>query len=154
MENYSLLMGAAALMKMAVKMAAVSMEKPSPSRRRAGTETPVPDLGPRWRRSEGLERGSTAEARRLRRRDPTLLATAVEGRRLTWASARLGVGGDQSGRGRRGERGSWERLRWSESSSPSGYCRGELRLNWDGSSDNVDEEVVEESERKEGSRMV
>ncbi|KAK1644207.1 hypothetical protein QYE76_062012 [Lolium multiflorum] len=29
MENYSLLMGAAALMKMAVKMAAVSMEKPS-----------------------------------------------------------------------------------------------------------------------------
>ncbi|KAK1641703.1 hypothetical protein QYE76_059508 [Lolium multiflorum] len=42
MENYSLLMGAAAMMKMAV----VSMEKPSggtsPSRRRAGTETPVP----------------------------------------------------------------------------------------------------------------
>ncbi|KAK1693851.1 hypothetical protein QYE76_010548 [Lolium multiflorum] len=51
MENYSLLMGAAALMKMAV----VSMEKPSggtsPSRRRAGTETPVPQiLASRWRR--------------------------------------------------------------------------------------------------------
>ncbi|KAK1629677.1 hypothetical protein QYE76_003992 [Lolium multiflorum] len=29
MENYSLLMGAAAVMKMAVEMAAVSMEKPS-----------------------------------------------------------------------------------------------------------------------------
>jgi hypothetical protein len=29
-----------------------------------------------------------------------------------------------------------------------------LRLNWGGSSDNVDEEVVEESERKEGSKMV
>ncbi|KAK1668141.1 hypothetical protein QYE76_056300 [Lolium multiflorum] len=44
MENYSLLMGAAAVMKMAVEMAAVSMEKPSghfpaqPCR----TETPVP----------------------------------------------------------------------------------------------------------------
>src|SRR5215218_3867698 len=55
MENYSLLMGAAALMKMAVEMAAVSMEKPSggtsPSRRRAGTETPVPQiLASRWRR--------------------------------------------------------------------------------------------------------
>ncbi|KAK1668261.1 hypothetical protein QYE76_056420 [Lolium multiflorum] len=45
MENYSLLMGAVAVMKMAVEMAAVSMEKPSghfPIRRRAGTETPVP----------------------------------------------------------------------------------------------------------------
>ena len=55
MENYSLLMGAAAVMKMAVEMAAVSMEKPSggtsPSRRRAGTETPVPQiLASRWRR--------------------------------------------------------------------------------------------------------
>ncbi|KAK1682456.1 hypothetical protein QYE76_043304 [Lolium multiflorum] len=43
MENYSLLMGAAAVMKMAVEMAAVSMEKPSggtsPLRQRAGTET-------------------------------------------------------------------------------------------------------------------
>src|SRR5215213_10167952 len=55
MENYSLFMGAAALMKMAVEMAAVSMEKPSggtsPSRRRAGTETPIPQiLASRWRR--------------------------------------------------------------------------------------------------------
>ncbi|KAK1604627.1 hypothetical protein QYE76_028300 [Lolium multiflorum] len=42
MENYSLLMGAAAVMKMAVEMAAVSMEKPSgalPVRRRAGTDS-------------------------------------------------------------------------------------------------------------------
>ncbi|KAK1601245.1 hypothetical protein QYE76_008039 [Lolium multiflorum] len=48
MENYSLLMGAAAVMKMAVEMAAVSMEKPSgalPRPTGAGTETPVPDLG-------------------------------------------------------------------------------------------------------------
>ncbi|KAK1608440.1 hypothetical protein QYE76_032113 [Lolium multiflorum] len=49
MENYSLLMGAAAVMKMAVEMAAVSMEKPSggtsPLRQGAGTETPLPDLG-------------------------------------------------------------------------------------------------------------
>ncbi|KAK1629495.1 hypothetical protein QYE76_003810 [Lolium multiflorum] len=48
MENYSLLMGAAAVMKMAVEMAAVSMEKPyrgtSPSGR-VPEETPVPDLG-------------------------------------------------------------------------------------------------------------
>ncbi|KAK1681565.1 hypothetical protein QYE76_042413 [Lolium multiflorum] len=48
MKNYSLLMGAAALMKMAVEMAAVSMEKPSggtsPSRR-AGTDSCPPDLG-------------------------------------------------------------------------------------------------------------
>src|SRR6516164_128756 len=55
MENYSLLMGAAAVMKMAVEMAAVSMEKPSggtsPFRQRAGTETPVPQiLASRWRR--------------------------------------------------------------------------------------------------------
>ena len=55
MENYSLLMGAAAVMKMAVEMAAVSMEKPSggtsPLQRRAGTETPVPQiLASRWRR--------------------------------------------------------------------------------------------------------
>src|SRR5215203_5431379 len=51
MENYSLLMGAAAVMK----MAAVSMEKPSggtsPLRQGAGTETPVPQiLASRWRR--------------------------------------------------------------------------------------------------------
>jgi hypothetical protein len=51
MENYSLLMGAAAVMKMAVVM----MEKPSggtsPFRQRAGTETPVPQiLASRWRR--------------------------------------------------------------------------------------------------------
>ncbi|KAK1604957.1 hypothetical protein QYE76_028630 [Lolium multiflorum] len=49
MENYSLLMGAAAVMKMAVEMAAVSMEKPSggtsPFRRRAGTRLCPPDLG-------------------------------------------------------------------------------------------------------------
>src|SRR5215204_4183897 len=48
MENYSLLMGAAAVMKMAVEMAAVSMEKPSggtsPLRQGAGTETPVPQI--------------------------------------------------------------------------------------------------------------
>src|SRR5215217_3729245 len=55
MENYSLFMGAAALMKMAVEMAAVSMEKPSggtsPLRQGAGTETPVPQiLASRWRR--------------------------------------------------------------------------------------------------------
>ncbi|KAK1682052.1 hypothetical protein QYE76_042900 [Lolium multiflorum] len=45
MENYSLLMGAAAVMKMAVEMAAVSMEKPSggtsPLRQGARTETPM-----------------------------------------------------------------------------------------------------------------
>ncbi|KAK1612797.1 hypothetical protein QYE76_036470 [Lolium multiflorum] len=48
MENYSLLMGAAALMKMAVEMAAVSMEKPSghfPVRRRAEQRLLSPDLG-------------------------------------------------------------------------------------------------------------
>ncbi|KAK1607379.1 hypothetical protein QYE76_031052 [Lolium multiflorum] len=55
MENYSLFMGAAAVMKMAVEMAAVSMEKPSggtsPLRQGAGTETPVPQiLASRWRR--------------------------------------------------------------------------------------------------------
>ncbi|KAK1608355.1 hypothetical protein QYE76_032028 [Lolium multiflorum] len=51
MENYSLLMGAAAVMKMAVEMAAVSMEKPSGHfLRRAGTETPVPRS---WLRDDG-----------------------------------------------------------------------------------------------------
>src|SRR5215208_41696 len=55
MENYSLLMGAAAVMKIAVEMAAVSMEKPSggtsPLGQGAGTETPVPQiLALRWRR--------------------------------------------------------------------------------------------------------
>ena len=54
MENYSLLMGAAAVMKMAVEMAAVSMEKPSggtsPLRQGAGTEI----LSPRsWLRDGG-----------------------------------------------------------------------------------------------------
>ncbi|KAK1694207.1 hypothetical protein QYE76_010904 [Lolium multiflorum] len=47
MENYSLFMGAA-VMKMAVEMAAVSMEKPSgalPRPAGAGTETLSPDLG-------------------------------------------------------------------------------------------------------------
>ncbi|KAK1681229.1 hypothetical protein QYE76_042077 [Lolium multiflorum] len=52
MENYSLLMGAAAVMKMAVEMAAVSMEKPSggTSRSGCGTETPVPGS---WLRDDG-----------------------------------------------------------------------------------------------------
>ncbi|KAK1664148.1 hypothetical protein QYE76_052307 [Lolium multiflorum] len=54
MENYSLFMGAAAVMKMAVEMAAVSMEKPSggtsPLRQGAGTETPVPRS---WLRDDG-----------------------------------------------------------------------------------------------------
>ncbi|KAK1603622.1 hypothetical protein QYE76_027295 [Lolium multiflorum] len=54
MENYSLFMGAAAVMKMAVEMAAVSMEKPSggtsPLRQGAGTETLSPILASRWRR--------------------------------------------------------------------------------------------------------
>ncbi|KAK1645376.1 hypothetical protein QYE76_063181 [Lolium multiflorum] len=48
MENYSLLMGAAAVMKMAVEMAGVSIEKPSGHflvRRHAGAETRPPDLG-------------------------------------------------------------------------------------------------------------
>ncbi|KAK1652728.1 hypothetical protein QYE76_070533 [Lolium multiflorum] len=48
MENYSLLMGAAAVMKMAVEMAAVSMEKPSGALPRpAGCRNrdSVPDLG-------------------------------------------------------------------------------------------------------------
>ncbi|KAK1642734.1 hypothetical protein QYE76_060539 [Lolium multiflorum] len=51
MENYSLLMGAAAVMKMAVEMAAVSMEKPSGALPRSGVpnETPVPGSWPRWR---------------------------------------------------------------------------------------------------------
>ncbi|KAK1630626.1 hypothetical protein QYE76_004941 [Lolium multiflorum] len=53
MENYSLLMGAAAVMKMAVEMAGVDGEAfrgHFPVRRRAGTETPVPRSWPRWRR--------------------------------------------------------------------------------------------------------
>ncbi|KAK1606650.1 hypothetical protein QYE76_030323 [Lolium multiflorum] len=49
MENYSLLMGAAAVMKMAVEMAAVSMEKPSggtsPLRRVPEQRLLSPDLG-------------------------------------------------------------------------------------------------------------
>ncbi|KAK1695804.1 hypothetical protein QYE76_012501 [Lolium multiflorum] len=55
MENYSLLMGAAAVMKMAVEMAAVSMEKPSggtsPLRQGAGESCPR-ILASRWRRLE------------------------------------------------------------------------------------------------------
>ncbi|KAK1661781.1 hypothetical protein QYE76_049940 [Lolium multiflorum] len=44
MENYSLLMGAAAVMKMAVEMAAVEMEKPSGALPRpSGNETPAMD---------------------------------------------------------------------------------------------------------------
>ncbi|KAK1686652.1 hypothetical protein QYE76_047500 [Lolium multiflorum] len=51
MENYSLLMGAAAVMKMAVEMAAVSMEKPSGGTSPgAGTEILSPRSGSRWRR--------------------------------------------------------------------------------------------------------
>ncbi|KAK1662561.1 hypothetical protein QYE76_050720 [Lolium multiflorum] len=52
MENYSLLMGAAAVMKMAVEMAAVSMEKPSgalPRSAGAGTDS-VPGS---WLRDDG-----------------------------------------------------------------------------------------------------
>ncbi|KAK1663891.1 hypothetical protein QYE76_052050 [Lolium multiflorum] len=49
MENYSLLMGAAAVMKMAVEMAAVSMEKPSggtsPLRQVPDRDSCPPDLG-------------------------------------------------------------------------------------------------------------
>ncbi|KAK1686316.1 hypothetical protein QYE76_047164 [Lolium multiflorum] len=49
MENYSLLMGAAAVMKMAVEMAAVSMEKPSGALPRSGRcrnrDSCPPDLG-------------------------------------------------------------------------------------------------------------
>ncbi|KAK1663832.1 hypothetical protein QYE76_051991 [Lolium multiflorum] len=47
MENYSLLMGAAAVMKMAVEMAAVSMEKPSGGIPAPGAEQRLlsPDLG-------------------------------------------------------------------------------------------------------------
>ena len=75
MENYSLLMGVAAVMKMAVEMAAVSMEKPSggtsPFRRRAGTETPVPQiLASRWRR---LWKVSVVFVNRLRVFDPGAL---------------------------------------------------------------------------------
>src|SRR5215218_9546074 len=71
MENYSLLMGAAAVMKMAVEMAVVSMEKPSggtsPSRRRAGTETPVPQiLASRWRRLWKVFRTVAYSYRRFR----------------------------------------------------------------------------------------
>ncbi|KAK1626254.1 hypothetical protein QYE76_000569 [Lolium multiflorum] len=52
MENYSLFMGAAAVMKMAVEMAAVSMEKPSGGTRSggAGTETLSPGS---WLRDGG-----------------------------------------------------------------------------------------------------
>ncbi|KAK1685645.1 hypothetical protein QYE76_046493 [Lolium multiflorum] len=61
MENYSLLMGAAAVMKMAVEMAAVSMEKPSGALPRSGgcrTRLLSPDLGPRWRRLWKVLEGS------------------------------------------------------------------------------------------------
>ncbi|KAK1605691.1 hypothetical protein QYE76_029364 [Lolium multiflorum] len=53
MENYSLLMGAAAVMKMAVEMAAVSMEKPSGALPRPGggrTDSCPRILASRWRR--------------------------------------------------------------------------------------------------------
>ncbi|KAK1617325.1 hypothetical protein QYE76_022842 [Lolium multiflorum] len=69
MENYSLFMGAAALMKMAVEMAAVSMEKPwgtSPSRRRAEQRLCPPDP-PRWR---NFSRTVASSSRGFRKRTP------------------------------------------------------------------------------------
>ncbi|KAK1615762.1 hypothetical protein QYE76_021279 [Lolium multiflorum] len=64
MENYSLFMGAAALMKMAVEMAAVSMEKPgalpAPACR---TETLSPDLG--------FAMAAARKAKRALQRPPT-----------------------------------------------------------------------------------
>ncbi|KAK1607990.1 hypothetical protein QYE76_031663 [Lolium multiflorum] len=54
MENYSLLMGAAALRKMAVEMAAVSMEKPSGALPRPGGVPEQRLLSPRsWLRDGG-----------------------------------------------------------------------------------------------------
>ncbi|KAK1684968.1 hypothetical protein QYE76_045816 [Lolium multiflorum] len=54
MENYSLLMGAAAVMKMAVEMAAVSMEKPSGALPRSGGVPEQRLLSPRsWLRDGG-----------------------------------------------------------------------------------------------------
>ncbi|KAK1668964.1 hypothetical protein QYE76_057123 [Lolium multiflorum] len=54
MENYSLLMGAAAVMKMAVEMAAVSMEKPSGALPRSGRVPEQRLLSPRsWLRDGG-----------------------------------------------------------------------------------------------------
>ncbi|KAK1687223.1 hypothetical protein QYE76_048071 [Lolium multiflorum] len=50
MENYSLLMGAAAMMKMAVEMAAVSMEKPFHFLRQVPNRLLSPILASRWRR--------------------------------------------------------------------------------------------------------
>ncbi|KAK1648731.1 hypothetical protein QYE76_066536 [Lolium multiflorum] len=69
MENYSLLMGAAAVMKMAVEMAAVSMEKPSGALPRSGRVPEQRLLSPRsWLRDGGgSELFSTIQ---LRRRSP------------------------------------------------------------------------------------
>ncbi|KAK1679521.1 hypothetical protein QYE76_040369 [Lolium multiflorum] len=54
MENYSLLMGAAAVMKMAVEMAAVSMEKPSGGTSPSGRVPEQRLLSPRsWLRDDG-----------------------------------------------------------------------------------------------------
>ncbi|KAK1694348.1 hypothetical protein QYE76_011045 [Lolium multiflorum] len=54
MENYSLLMGAAAVMKMAVEMAAVSMEKPSGALPRSGRVPEQRLLSPKsWLRDGG-----------------------------------------------------------------------------------------------------
>ncbi|KAK1617447.1 hypothetical protein QYE76_022964 [Lolium multiflorum] len=54
MENYSLLMGAAAMMKMAVEMAAVSMEKPSGGTSPSGRVPEQRLLSPRsWLRDGG-----------------------------------------------------------------------------------------------------
>jgi hypothetical protein len=54
MENYSLLMGAAAVMKMAVEMAAVSMEKPSGGTSPSGRVPEQRLLSPRsWLRDVG-----------------------------------------------------------------------------------------------------
>ncbi|KAK1669402.1 hypothetical protein QYE76_057561 [Lolium multiflorum] len=65
MENYSLLMGAAAVMKMAVEMAAVSMEKPSGALPRSGRVPEQrlcpPDLGFAMAAAAEL---STADARK------------------------------------------------------------------------------------------
>ncbi|KAK1615872.1 hypothetical protein QYE76_021389 [Lolium multiflorum] len=53
MENYSLLMGAAAVMKMAVEMAAVSMEKPSGGTSRSGACRNGDSCPPSWPRDGG-----------------------------------------------------------------------------------------------------
>jgi hypothetical protein len=68
--------------------------------------------------------------------------------------ARLGEAGVRRGRRRRGERGSWEVLRGSESSPPSGCCRGGLRGNSGGLGLNWRGEGVEEVQEGEGNLLV